>query len=101
LNSAATAPTKAIQALASFAAELTDTFNHRVASLYAGISGRIVGPLLLVQSSAALGSAGATPKAMLNLYALNPGHAFKLETFVDGKNPPKSDVALTQTLVSL
>jgi hypothetical protein len=35
------------------------------------------------------------------LYALNPGHTFNLGDFVTGINPPKAEIALTQTLVSL
>jgi hypothetical protein len=65
------------------------------------MSGRVVGPMLLVEASAALGSAGVPPAAMLTLYALNQGHSFDLGTFIDGKLPPKTEVALTQTLVSL
>jgi hypothetical protein len=55
----------------------------------------------LVESSRALGSPGAKPAAMLALYTLDPGHTFSLSTFVDGLMPPQSEVALTQTLVSL
>jgi hypothetical protein len=97
----ATAPTQAIKTLANFAADLTDTFNNRVSSLYSGMSGRVVGPMLLVESSKVLGSTVAKPIAMLSLYALKPGHTFKLGTFVDGQMPPKAETALTQTLVSL
>ena len=56
---------------------------------------------LLVESSRALGSPGLNPSARLSLYALNPGHSFELGTFIDGKLPPETDVALPQTLVSL
>jgi len=101
LATAATAPTQAIKALANFAANLTDTFNQRVSSLYSGVSGRVVGPLLLVEASNSIGSNGQAPAAMLALYALNPGHTFNLGTFIDGKVPPQTEVALTQTLVSL
>ncbi|HLJ46707.1 MAG TPA: hypothetical protein VKU01_11900 [Bryobacteraceae bacterium] len=101
LATAATAPTQAIKTLANFAADLTDTFNQRVGNVYSGISGRVVGPMLLVESSAAIGSIGAQPSATLTLYALNPNHTFDLSTFLTGKNPPKTDVALAQNLVSL
>jgi hypothetical protein len=101
LATADTAPTQAIKTLAKFAAALTDTFNQRVSAIYSGMSGRVVGPMLLVESSRALGSIGAKPDAMLTLYALNPGRAFDLGTFIDGKTPPQREVALTQTLVSL
>jgi len=99
--SVATTPTQAIKTLAKFAADLTDTFGKRVSSVYSGISGRVVGPMLLVESSGALGSLGAKAAAMLSLYALKPEHTFKLGDFVEGKMPPQTDVAETQTLVSL
>ncbi len=101
MTTAATAPTQAIKTLAKFAADLTDTFNQRVTTVYSGMSGRVVGPMLLVESSSALGSPGTRPAAMLALYALNPGHTFSLSTFIDGLMPPQSQVALTQTLVNL
>lgn len=94
-------PTQAIKTLASFAAHLTETFNDHVSSVYTGISGRVVGPMLLAESSRALGSPSAQAAAMLTLYALNPGHTFDLGTFIDGKLPAQKEVALTQTLVSL
>jgi len=98
---AATAPTQAIRALANFAADLTDTFNNRVGSLYSGMQGRVIGPMLLVEASNALGSTGGQLSSMLSLYALKTGHAFDLGTFVDGKMPTQADTALTQNLVSL
>jgi hypothetical protein len=54
-----------------------------------------------VESSGALGSLGAKPAAILSLYALKPEHTFKLGDFIDGKMPPQTEVAQTQTLVSL
>jgi hypothetical protein len=101
LSDAGTAPTSAINLLASFVAQLTDTFNQKVSSVYNGMPDRVVGPMLLVAASAALGSPGVPPAALMALYALKPGHAFNLGDFVSGTNPPKGDVALTQTLVSL
>jgi hypothetical protein len=101
MTNAATAPTRAIKTLAGFAATITDTFNHRVGSVYSGISGRVVGPMLLVESSKAVGSLATRPEAMLTLYALKPGHTFNLGSFIDGQVPPQTDVALAQTLVSL
>jgi hypothetical protein len=101
LTKVATAPSQAIKALAKFAADLSDTFNQRISNVYSGMSGRVVGPMLLLESSRALASVSAQPEAMLTLYALKSGHTFDLGTFVDGKTPGQSEVALTQTLVSL
>jgi len=100
-STAATTPSQAIRALANFAADVTDTFNQRVSSLYSGMQGRVIGPMLLVEASKALGSTGAQPSAMLTLYGLKPAHTFVLGTFVDGKVPAQADIALTQNLVSL
>ncbi len=101
LSLAAKVPTQAVKTLAKFAADVTNTFNERVSSVYLGMPGRVVGPMLLVEASRALGSPGTNPAALLTLYSLNPGHTFGLGTFVDGKLPPQAEVALTQTLVSL
>ncbi len=87
--------------LANFVAQLTDTFNRRLSSPYNGMPDGVIGPLLLGQASAALGSPGVPPSALMNLYALQPGHAFNLGDFVTGTNPPKAQVARTQDLVSL
>jgi hypothetical protein len=94
-------PTEAIKALAAFGASFTETFNERVRSVYLGMSERVVAPILLVESSNALGSPEAPLAAMLTMYALKPGHAFNLATYIDGKEPPQTDVAVAQTLVSL
>jgi hypothetical protein len=101
LANAATAPTHAIKTLSDAVADLTATFNQRVSSNYSGMSGRVVGPMLLVESSAALAAPASKPAALLTLYALTPGHAFDLASFLDGTMPPQPEVALTQTLVSL
>jgi hypothetical protein len=101
LDAQATAPTRAIRALADFAGTLTKTFNDDVQTIYSGVSGRAIGPMLLVESSAALAPMGVKPRALLTIAALKQGHSFDLRGFIDGKTPRRSDLALTQTLVSL
>jgi hypothetical protein len=101
ISLAPTAPTQTVRLLAQFIAQLTDTFNDKINGVYSGISDRVVGPMLLMEASAALGSTGAKPSARLLLYALNPGHTFQLANFVSGANPSRADFALTQTLVTL
>jgi hypothetical protein len=98
---AGSAPGRAIEALAEFAGTVTETFNQKVQTVYSGVSGRVIGPMLLVEATAALGTSVARPDAMLALCALKPGHAFDLGSFVDGRTPPQSDIALAQTLVRL
>ncbi len=97
-----TAPTRALNALADFAATLTDTFNSRLASIYGTAAIRTLGPMALAEASAALapGQATADPSAMLRLYFFDDDHAFTLDRFMNNELPPKSDVRLTQTLAS-
>lgn len=102
LTAAANAPATAINTLSQFAADLTETFNNKINSIYSGISDRVIGPMLLLETTAGLGgSAAATPSAQLSLYVLNPGHTADLTTFVTGTNPPQADVVLAQTFVSI
>ncbi len=103
VSQASTAPTEAIKKLAEYAADLTDTFNHRLSSVYGNDSLRTLGPLALLESSAAITPAfqTVTPNAMLRMYVLNNGHTFDIGTFLNGSMPPGNEVALTQTLVNL
>jgi hypothetical protein len=104
LSSAATAPTRAIRKLSDFASTITDTFHNQLSNTYddrTGTTSRILGPMLLVEASRALRFGRTSPAAMLNLYALKPGHKFQLGSYVKGQMPPEAEVALTQTLVSL
>ena len=100
-SAAGARPSQAMAMLADFTSSLTSTFNSKASSIYSGVSGRLVGPMLFLEASAALGAAGVKPNAMMQIYALKKGHAFSLGSFVDGAVPGAGDVALTQTLVSL
>jgi hypothetical protein len=42
-----------------------------------------------------------SPQAMLNLCTFQDGHAFDLNDFIGGAMPPKDQIAVAQTLVSL
>ena len=91
----------AMRTLAEFAASLTATFNSNANSLYSGVSGRVLGPMLFLEASGALGAAGVSSSAMLSIYGLKQGHGFDLGTFVGGALPGRADVAVTQTVVSV
>jgi len=103
VKEAGSSPTRAIEQLAQYAADLTDTFNSRLSSTYGNDSLRTLGPMVLTEASAAVSpaSGAATPRAMLKLYSLRNGHSFDLSTFVSGELPGAADVALTQTLVNV
>jgi hypothetical protein len=42
-----------------------------------------------------------TLKSMLNIYVLRENSTFKMEDFLTGTIPPKTEVALSQSLVSI
>jgi hypothetical protein len=96
-------PSRVIKSLAGWVAELTDTFNSRLGSLYGGGLGRVLGPLALIEASSAIDPwfESVTPSAMLMVYALSDGHSFELGRFVEGQIPPDQEIVLTQTLVNL
>lgn len=102
LSTAATAPTKAIDRLADFGAEVTATFNKNL-SVYGKEPLRTLNSMLLAEASVALapGVAASLPKAMLNLLVLKPQHAFTLADFLNGDMPPRDQVAVSQVLTNL
>jgi hypothetical protein len=96
---AAMAPSKAMGRLANGIASLVAAFHHKVSSVYAGDWIHSLGPMLLVECTAALGGAATTPAALLTIYALKRGQAPDLDAFVAGTLPPKEHVAIAQTIV--
>lgn len=103
LDSAATAPTKAISRFADFGADLTDAFNHRLTSVYGDDALRTLSSMVLVEASRAINRdlSSQTPQAMLNILTFQNGHQFELNDFVAGAMPPRDQVAIVQTLVNL
>ena len=102
LDAVAITPTKAIERFAEFGADLTDAFNHRLDSIYRSDALRTFSSMLLMEASRVIGPGSSTPPAaMLNILTLTNGHAFDLKDFVAGVTPPKDQVAVAQTLVTL
>jgi hypothetical protein len=102
LDAVATAPTKAIERFADFGADLTNAFNHRLDSIYRNDALRTFSSMLLMEASRVIGPDSSTPPtAMLNILTFTNGHMFDLNDFVGGVMPPKDQVAVAQTLVSL
>ena len=103
LDVAATAPTKAINRFADFGADLTDTFNHKLSSVYGDDALRTLSSMVLVEASRALDPDLSTkpPQAMLNILTFTNGHTFDLNDFIAGVMPPKDQIAVAQTLVNL
>jgi hypothetical protein len=103
LDTVATAPTKAIKRFADFGADFTDTFNDRLRSVYGNDALRALSSMVLLEASRAIDPAFSSepPQAMLNILTFTNGHTYDLNDFVAGVMPPRDQVAVAQTLVSL
>ena len=100
---AGTSPTKAVDRLAEFAADITTAFNKLIGqSVFADLATfRSVGEVVFLEASRVLSPAlGAQPRAMLTLDILNKPTAFQLPTFLAGQIPANADIAVAQRLVS-
>ena len=103
LSNANSSPTAAIERFASFGADLTDTFNQKLSSVYGDDSLRTLSTVMLAEASQAIdpGVGGTVPSAMLSILTLKNDHSFDLNDFISGNTPPREQVALSQTLVNL
>ncbi len=103
LEAVATAPTKAIERFADFGADLTDTFNHKLSSVYGDDALRTLSSMVLMEASRAIDPDLNTqqPQVMLSILTFQNGHAFDLNDFIAGAMPPKEQIAVAQTLVNL
>jgi hypothetical protein len=97
-------PSKAIDRLADFGAEITTAFNALAGdTVYASAPFLTVTQGVFVDASRALAAIpAAAASGMLTLTVLNPAgqRAFKLEDFLAGRTPAPADVLLEQRLVS-
>ncbi len=102
--SADKSPSKAIERLAEFGADITRAFNKLSGDTVFGKAPlRSLGQLVFLEASHALaGGLEAQPRAMLTLTVLKDAseRKFKLESFVAGEIPEAGDIAVAQRLVS-
>lgn len=98
-------PAKAIEALANFGAEVTQTFNGSISKLHGGDKSRPIGTLLFVEAAKALNPTlqHTDPTALLELIVLKANAPFKtkLANYIAGELPEKSDTVIEERLVSL
>jgi hypothetical protein len=100
-----TSPSKAIDRLAEFAADITMAFNKLGGeTVFAKAPVRTVTQGIFLDASRALAeipSAGVS--GMLTLTVLKPAadRTFKIDDFLAGKTPPSDEVLLEQRLVSV
>jgi len=97
------APSHAIKAFADFGADFTQAFHDNLSSVYGGDSLRALSSMVLVEASRAIAPelSVANSSAMLTILTLTNNTSFDLATFLDGKMPPKQEVAVAQTLVNI
>lgn len=105
-----TAPSRAIDRLADFGADITQTFNKLAShTVFADAPVRVVTQSVFLDASRALAamSDGVTipinPTGMLTLTVLKPPseRRFEIERFLAGETPAAADVLLEQRLVSV
>lgn len=98
----AAVPSKAIERLAEFGAEITRTYHERLSSRYGTEALRPLGSMLYLEAARTLDPelASTRPSAMLSLTVLKEERTFALPKFLDGETPKKEDIALAQRLVS-
>ena len=105
----AKAPSQAIDRLADFGADITQTFNKLAShTVYADAPVRVVTQSVFLDASRALAatsdgvSVPITPSGMLTLTVLKPQpeRTFGLDSFLAGESPAAIDVLLEQRLVS-
>jgi hypothetical protein len=95
---------KAIEALATFGAEVSDTFNEDIGGLYSGETLRPLGSLLMLEIAGILDNTligKLKPAAMLELLVVKAQSQFALADFLENKRPEATDIALQQTIVSV
>jgi hypothetical protein len=100
----ATSPSKAIDCLADFGAEITMAFNKLAGdTVYATAPLHTVTQGVFLDASRALATLGSSSASgMLTLTVLQPSgqRAFKMDDFITGETPGSDDVLLEQRLVS-
>jgi hypothetical protein len=94
-------PALAIESLAEAGSKLSETFNKALSGIYGGDASRSLNGMLLVEATNAIRPTAVQDKALLNLIVLNEDSTYDTTKFLTGDIPAKSEVALTQSLVSL
>lgn len=96
-------PSEAIEALSEFGAEITETFNKSLKSLFGGDQIRPLGTMAFIEAAAALDpTLGVVePVATLDLMVVKQQSQFPLPTFLTGASPTDSDILIQQRLVNM
>lgn len=93
---------KAIGELARFGEKISDAFNENITSIYKGSALRPLGTLLMLAVADVLDPGiTAKPSALLDLYILDPGTTFKVESFLTGAKPEGDQIAVHQSILNV
>jgi len=86
--------------LAEFGQSVTQAFNKNIRSVYGGAALRPLGTMAFIEAAACFlpAARAVAPSALFQLTVVKQASAFKLETFLDGKAPMKSDIVIEERL---
>jgi hypothetical protein len=103
VSSAGSKPSDAIEALAEFGAEITQTFNNNIRSLFGGDRIRPLGTMAFIEAASALDpTLGAVePVAVMDLMVVKEQSQFQLPTFLTGESPNANDIVIQQRFVNV
>ncbi|NIR53097.1 hypothetical protein GWO43_31090 [candidate division KSB1 bacterium] len=100
---ASSEPSEAVKVLADFGANITETFNKSVRSIYGGDAVRPLGTMMFAEAAFALNPqvSLSDANAMLDLIILKQTTDFNFARYVEGRDVPTGDVLLQERLVEL
>jgi hypothetical protein len=95
-------PSEAIDALSEFGAEITDTFNNSLKSLFGGDLIRPLGSMVFIEAATAFDPTlgVVSPVATMDLMVVKQQSQFQLPTFLSGETPDSSDLIIQQRFVN-
>ncbi|MEW6210754.1 MAG: hypothetical protein AB1631_20485 [Acidobacteriota bacterium] len=96
-------PSEAVEALSEFGAEITETFNNNIRSLFGGDRIRPLGTMAFIEAAAALDPTLSLvePVATMDLIVVKEQSQFQLPGFLEGETPGNSDIVIQQRFVNL
>jgi len=102
-STAGSKPSEAIEALAEFGTEITETFNNNIRSLFGGDRIRPLGTMAFIEAASALDPALGVvePVATMDLIVVKQQSQFQLPTFLEGAAPDNSDIVIRQRFVNV
>lgn len=100
---AARQPARAIERLAEFGEEVTETWNKDLSGRYGPEVSRPLGAMMFLEASRVLDPTLADDEsvALLDVTVLHEQRSFKTQDYLDGKIPEQKDIAVAERLLSM